>query len=79
MLEIKEFRQNVEKVKCNTGALSLKFCLIFIAGELRNRPFSYSRKEPGSSDILIQYYSRGSMSGVLASIAIVYVRKFYKL
>ena len=27
----------------------------------RNRPFSYSTKEPGSSDIFIQFYTRGSI------------------
>ena len=26
-----------------------------------NRPFSYSTKEPGSSDIFIQFYTRGSI------------------
>ena len=26
-----------------------------------NRPFSYSRKEPGSSDIFIQFYTRSSI------------------
>ena len=26
-----------------------------------NRPFSYSTKEPGSCDILIQFYSQGSI------------------
>ena len=26
-----------------------------------NRPFSYSTKEPGSSDIFIQFYSQGSI------------------
>ena len=28
---------------------------------VRNRPFSYSTKEPGSSDIFIQFYTRGSI------------------
>ena len=28
---------------------------------LKNRPFSYSTKEPGSSDIFIQFYSQGSI------------------
>ena len=28
--------------------------------EFVNRPFSYSTKEPGSSDIFIQLYARGS-------------------
>ena len=27
----------------------------------RNRPFSYSTKEPGSSDIFIHFYTRGSI------------------
>ena len=26
-----------------------------------NRPFSYSTKEPGSSDILIHFYTQGSI------------------
>ena len=29
--------------------------------DLENRPFSYSTKEPGSSDIFIQLFSRGSI------------------
>ena len=36
--------------------LTLKKCLEIII----NRPFSYSTKEPGSSDIFIQFYTRGS-------------------
>ena len=27
---------------------------------VKNRPFSYLTKEPGSSDIFIQFYARGS-------------------
>ena len=26
-----------------------------------NRPFSYSKKEPGSSEIFIHFYARGSI------------------
>ena len=28
---------------------------------VHNKPFSYSKKEPGSSDIFIQFYTRGSI------------------
>ena len=45
----------------------------------RNRPFSYSTKDPGSSDIFIQFLSEIRSSGVRASIAIVHIRKFYEL
>ena len=30
-------------------------------GAYSNRPSSYSTKEPGSSDIFIQFYTRGSI------------------
>ena len=29
--------------------------------EFLNRPFNYSTKEPGSSDIFIQFYTQGSI------------------
>ena len=29
--------------------------------QIYHRPFSYSRKEPGSSDIFIQFYAQGSI------------------
>ena len=46
-----------------------------------NRPFSYSTKEPGSSDIFIQFHTIHEVrkSCVRASIAIINIRKFYKL
>ena len=30
---------------------------------LVNRPFNYSKKEPGSSDVFIHYYTRGTRDG----------------
>ena len=44
-----------------------------------NRPFSYSRKEPGSSVILYIFIHEIRSNGVRASIAIVHIRKFYKM
>ena len=41
-----------------------------------NRPFSYSTKESGSSDIFIREVRS---SGVRASITIVHIRKFFKM
>ena len=38
---------------------------------ISNRPFSYSTKEPGSSDIFIHFYAiEARLNGVRASIAI---------
>ena len=37
------------------------FVIFLITAVPRNRPFSYSTKEPGSSDIFIQFYTRGSI------------------
>ena len=42
----------------------------------KNRPFSYSTKEPGSSVIFIH---KVRLSGVRASIAIEHIRKFYRM
>ena len=44
-----------------------------------NKPFSYSRKEPGSSDIFNNSIRAARLSGVMDSIAIVDIRKFYKM
>ena len=41
---------------CESGWLRHR---IFVSAA--NRPFSYSTKEPGSSDIFIQFYTRGSI------------------
>ena len=42
------------------NALSTKF-KSWGTFDRKNRPFSYSTKEPGSSDIFIQFYSQGSI------------------
>ena len=43
-------------------------------------PFSYSTKEPGSSDISINFYTREFiLIGVKASITIVHIRKFFEI
>ena len=44
-----------------------------------NRPFSYSTKESGSSDIFIHFIREVRSSGVRAPIAIVHIRKFFKM
>ena len=44
----------------------------------KNRPFSYSTKEPGSKVIFIHFIREVRESGVRASITIVDIRKFYK-
>ena len=43
------------------------------------RPFSYSRKKPGSSVIFIYFMQDVRSSAVRPSIAIVRIRKFFKL
>ena len=41
-----------------------QYCRLFdhvTVGNMSNRPFSYSTKEPGSSVIFIQFYTQGSI------------------
>ena len=44
-----------------------------------NRPFSYSTKGPGLSDIFKGFIRDVPLDGVRASIAIVHIRKFHKM
>ena len=40
--------------------------------------FSCSTKEPGSSDIFVNFYPRSSIESVRASVTIVHIRKLYE-
>ena len=53
-----------KSMNSNMFRRSLNFLLKGISQHFRmdeNGPFSYSTKEPGSSDIFIQFYTRGSI------------------
>ena len=60
--------------KLRSQVISLRLSLGHV-----NRPFRYSTKEPGSSDIFIHFIHEARLSGVGASISIVHIRKFYRM
>ena len=64
----------------NASSIILNALMMLLDGEVcqsTNRPFSYSTKEPGSSDIFVYFCLRGWIPN--SSTTVVRIRKFHKM